>query len=1442
MDGTCEKESVGKVSPSGPHLATTTMPPTTQTATAGASLPLGHHWQNWLAEQERISFEEYQRRPTRLVSDFNGERTFITDYIGREILELLQNANDAAAKAGKRGSVRFELLPTGLIAANTGAPFSQDGVASLRLPHTSPKPSEGPQMVGNKGLGFRAVLNWTRFPIILSADLAIVFSARVAKQKQADLAATNEELASCIQRQQALAGDLVVPLLAFPGFATDGDLASYLDNEAQQTIYSRCQKLRKEGYDTVIGMPFDRPKAHGIALGQIQVLRPEVLLFARSIEKLEVAVEGKPTTTWRHHPSEGETSRVYLSADDTTFQEWKVYSQRAPVPRRQLPPDQPNAADYEIVLAIPTNHKAPASHLYSYFPTQVQFPYPVVCHVTLDLKADRQQPQGTPANQFIVGKLAEFMAETAERLATDSNGDAGLKLLTAQSAVSDGLEQFNFRSHLQQAAKKCTLVPTRSSGISTPPTARRPDFSDTSWLPQAAFPTVVSIQDGQSLLPVLQWLDVPALDSTDWTNAAPKLAFNSMLERADFIAGIIRHSVTAAYNLPGILVAADDTPVPKGYRVFLPPATQAQLALPTWFDIRFLHPDLRQALMERLKLKDQDALATLLSPLGVSRYSLDSILSALAAQANKRAEAEPASEDDTRRKLLQALRSLFPGHIPKEERPRFPRETLVRVRTLAGTYEDARKLYLSAEYGPRGCILEDLYRPSAPAKLIATPRDLGLEQGDAPTAEFLLWLGVADLPREISTSPEYQFTQHVKSSLPEPLQMGSDYFFKTVDDIPSLEFKDLLSLDGFSAFLTSAAPAAVLAWLATDHRAAGWMSPSVSHGEVGSRYSGAWSSRFYDGPIPSYVRWKLRTTTWLPTRLGHPAAPQECLAEAVPGIADLLPLPARPTPEQLQRYGMPAQLVRTALDRAGVLPGFSQIDPEQLYDLLSSLPTRDPNGSLAKSVYTAVLRHFDGADVRDSAARERFIRAGTIWARTEAGEAYCPVRDTRHVDSEDIPASLCKKVNVAALPKRSGTQKVEALFGVKAIERSHIKRRILNHQPVPDADIINDEIEHIKPLILVLRRSQQQKARESLLFRQLRITVCSTVEGEVEYGGQKEPLQLGIWDWILDDETHTAYILSDPQESDRLNSDLLADAVGQIFAAVFSVERGDDFARLVRCQRKNRLRVLKRLIGDEDIPGMEELERRYREEASQTQAQEIHLPDTGLLPPIALPVQQVIPNPLPPPVVHPASGGKEQEKPLEIEAKAHTPAPPSAGIACRVTRALSSARYYYGRARRVTDGTFCEYKAMEFEECDTPPRFPLRVAGITGYEAPGVDVLSFASEQDRTRFMNGDHRDTLVARFIEVKGRASEAAKIDLRDNAVKAARRYQDKYYLYRVFDRSNGSYELAVLKNPINDETGARAFYEINLEAATRTEEFSLAGGITESNYRQQLESPTP
>mgnify|MGYP001614123306 CR=1 FL=1 len=213
-------------------------------------------------------------------------------------------------------------------------------------------------------------------------------------------------------------------------------------------------------------------------------------------------------------------------------------------------------------------------------------------------------------------------------------------------------------------------------------------------------------------------------------------------------------------------------------------------------------------------------------------------------------------------------------------------------------------------------------------------------------------------------------------------------------------------------------------------------------------------------------------------------------------------------------------------------------------------------------------------------------------------------------------------------------------------------------------------------------------------------------------------------------------------------------------------------------------------------------------------------------------------NPIEPAVLPPSPENNGND-PLTIDPKRHEPSQPAGRIACRVAPVKPTGPRNLSQARRVTDGTFCEYKAMEFERNDAPARYPVRVGNITGWNSPGVDVLSFASEEDRGIFMGGDHREALVARFIEVKGRSSEGAKIDLRDNALRAAQKYNEKYFLYRLFAKGDGTHELAILRSPLNDETGVRAFYEINLDAAKRTHEFNLVGGITENSYLKEITS---
>lgn len=50
--------------------------------------------------------EVYLTDPDELISAFRREREIAHEDEGREILELLQNANDAGAEAGQKSSVR----------------------------------------------------------------------------------------------------------------------------------------------------------------------------------------------------------------------------------------------------------------------------------------------------------------------------------------------------------------------------------------------------------------------------------------------------------------------------------------------------------------------------------------------------------------------------------------------------------------------------------------------------------------------------------------------------------------------------------------------------------------------------------------------------------------------------------------------------------------------------------------------------------------------------------------------------------------------------------------------------------------------------------------------------------------------------------------------------------------------------------------------------------------------------------------------------------------------------------------------------------------------------------------------------------------------------------------------------------------------------------------
>ncbi|GAA1199079.1 sacsin N-terminal ATP-binding-like domain-containing protein [Prauserella alba] len=210
--------------------------------------------------------------PTRLTEDTNAERDLRAGgYRDRLLVELAQNAADAAALAGRQGHLRVTVTGGELRVANTGAPLDEAGVAALASLRASAKP-EG--TVGRFGVGFAAVLAVTSEPRIVSRTGGVVFSERRTKA-------------------EAGAGD--VPVLRLP----------WPPGDEEPPV--------PDGFDTEVRLPLTVPA--GDLLATIAAEVPDLLLALPWLARVDV--DGR---TWTRSAAGADSGGgvVTLSTPETT--------------------------------------------------------------------------------------------------------------------------------------------------------------------------------------------------------------------------------------------------------------------------------------------------------------------------------------------------------------------------------------------------------------------------------------------------------------------------------------------------------------------------------------------------------------------------------------------------------------------------------------------------------------------------------------------------------------------------------------------------------------------------------------------------------------------------------------------------------------------------------------------------------------------------------------------------------------------------------------------------------------------------------------------------------------------------------------------------------------------------------------------------------------------
>lgn len=223
----------------------------------------------------------YRAMPSRLQEDVSQESQVASDYRGRLVYELLQNADDAMADASTTSDrVSFLVTDDELWIANTGRALTDDDVLGLcGLGASSKIDATGNRRasIGHKGLGFKSVLEVTDEPTVFSRSTSFTLGADNARPLVRDL-----------WRELSLPQPTAVPAMRFPAPPTAKP--------------QRWSDYQSEGFNTAFRFPFKGSidSDHRAAVADLLLGLPlTTVLFLKHLEEIDVRVEQRARRTQR---------------------------------------------------------------------------------------------------------------------------------------------------------------------------------------------------------------------------------------------------------------------------------------------------------------------------------------------------------------------------------------------------------------------------------------------------------------------------------------------------------------------------------------------------------------------------------------------------------------------------------------------------------------------------------------------------------------------------------------------------------------------------------------------------------------------------------------------------------------------------------------------------------------------------------------------------------------------------------------------------------------------------------------------------------------------------------------------------------------------------------------------------------------------------------------
>ncbi|XKK58667.1 molecular chaperone Hsp90 [Streptomyces sp. ARC32] len=342
------------------------------------------------ARLRRGVLDAWATSPARFREDANAEEDLVLGgYRDRLVVELAQNAADAAARAGVPGRLRLTLRDGVLVAANTGAALDATGVESLSTLRASAKRDAGDGSVGRFGVGFAAVLAVTDEPAVVGRHGGVRWSLAEARDLAADTARHSPGLGDEIRRR-----DGHVPLLRLP-FPAEGSAPA--------------------PYDTAVILPLRDTAAADLAERLLHAVDDALLLALPGLE--EVVIEAGDEVRTLSRRAEDALTVVEDSREGVT--RWRTAAAHGPLTPDLLadrPVEERLRPHWSVTWAVPVDAdgapERPRTSPVVHAPTPSDEPLgvPALLIASFPLDATRRHTAPGPLTDFLTERAADAYA------------------------------------------------------------------------------------------------------------------------------------------------------------------------------------------------------------------------------------------------------------------------------------------------------------------------------------------------------------------------------------------------------------------------------------------------------------------------------------------------------------------------------------------------------------------------------------------------------------------------------------------------------------------------------------------------------------------------------------------------------------------------------------------------------------------------------------------------------------------------------------------------------------------------------------------------------------------------------------------------------------------------------------------------------------------------